>query len=349
MFHSARLKLTVWYSVIVLVVVVFFSVAMYGLLTQEVERFARIQRFRIERHYHIDTPSGQIELSAPDPNQPFMDPDLVDETRHRIAVMLAAIDTTLVLLSGGIGYFLAGKTLRPIRTMMEDQNQFIADASHELRTPLTALKSAMEVNARDPDLTVSQAKTLITDSLGEVNKLQALSDGLLQSIQYQKPNGNTPAASFALTPVIKQAVRSLQSVAKEKEVSLQTSTEPVDIYGYQHGIADLLRILLDNAIKYSISKSTIVITSKKADTSATITVADEGIGIEAKDLPHIFDRFYRADSARSKNAVSGYGLGLSIAKRIVAIHQGTLSVSSAVGKGTTFTIRLPRRKKSRIK
>jgi two-component system phosphate regulon sensor histidine kinase PhoR len=98
---------------------------------------------------------------------------------------------------------------------------------------------------------------------------------------------------------------------------------------------------LDNAIKYSPEKAKVIISAGKSDGNVLISIRDKGPGIDKKDLPHIFDRFYRADSTRSKEKASGYGLGLSIAKQIAEMHHGSISVESAAKKGTSFTVKLP--------
>jgi signal transduction histidine kinase len=103
----------------------------------------------------------------------------------------------------------------------------------------------------------------------------------------------------------------------------------------------LFIILLDNAVKYSDEKSSIEITTKQLDNGIQISVTDHGHGIEEKDLPYIFDRFYRVDSARTKTDISGYGLGLAIAKQIAETHNGSITVKSVIKKGSIFTVTLP--------
>ena len=131
MFQNARIKLTLWYLLIIMLVSFLFSIGVYKILTREVERFARIQRFRMERGF------GENHVILP----PNLDSDFVSETKERIAATLSTIDFVILIISGALGYFLAGKTLLPIKSMLDEQNRFITDASHELRTPLTALNS----------------------------------------------------------------------------------------------------------------------------------------------------------------------------------------------------------------
>lgn len=332
MFQKARIKLTAWYLLIIMVVSLTFSLIIYRVLASEVERFSRIQRFRIERNF-----SG---ISITPPPQ-FSDPDLVNETKQRIIVALMMINGSIMLFSGIFGYVLAGQTLKPIADMVDEQNRFISDASHELKTPLTSLKSAFEVFLRGKNQHISEAKILITESLAETNKLQSLSESLLSLTQYQKTHGGTFHETLALREIIQTAVKKISPLAKLKQVSIVRKETTSSIYGDKYSLIDLVVILLDNAVKYSPKKSSVTIRTQKTKSGISISVTDRGAGIAKKDLPHIFDRFYRADEARSQTGTHGYGLGLSIAKKIVSLHKGTITVQSAIGKGSTFTVQLP--------
>lgn len=335
MFHSARLKLTALYLLIIMIISMMFSVVIYKVLSDEIERFEQTQRFRIERRIQeSQPPDHRLQI-------PMINPELLEEYKHRILIELIVINLGILFISGGLGYVLAGKTLQPIKDMVEEQNRFISDASHELRTPLTSLKTAMEVYLRNKSPNLQEAKNLISENVIEVNKLQTLSEELLQLTQYQKSNNNLKFETFFLSEIIKESKHQMAAVAKQKLIKIKNNIEDHKIEGNKYGLTNLLVILLDNAIKYSPIKSTITIQSKKTDGSIIIQVIDEGIGISEKDLPHIFDRFYRADTARSKSKIDGYGLGLSIAKKIIQVHSGSIKVDSKVNKGTTFTIRLP--------
>jgi len=154
MFHSARLKLTAWYLLIIMIISAMFSLVIYKVLSNEIERFERVQRFRIERR--LETGLRRF------PNQiRITNPELIEETKQRILLMLIAINLGILIISGGLGYLLAGRTLKPIKEMVDEQNRFISDASHELRTPLTSLKTAMEVTLRDKNLSLLSAKKTI--------------------------------------------------------------------------------------------------------------------------------------------------------------------------------------------
>jgi signal transduction histidine kinase len=227
--------------------------------------------------------------------------------------------------------------------MVRQLNRFISDASHELRTPLTSLRSEIEVGLLNKKLTLPQARKLIESNLEEVIRLQMLSDNLLALTQYEKTNGTILFDSVVLAKVIDEAAKSVQGQAKKKEITITKKIEGVTIHGNHDRLRELFTILLDNAIKYSPQNSNVIIETVTKGKFVTVFVKDEGIGISKKELPNIFDRFYRADTSRSKH-VEGFGLGLSIAKKIITLHKGTVEVSSIPQKGTTFSIRFPLQK-----
>lgn len=335
MFKNARIKLTAWYILILMMISIFFSAIIYKGATNEIDRLTQMQKQRIERRFQ------ENNFYPHSPDIRFIDPELLEETKQRLLLILIIINGGIIFVVGSLSYLLAGKTLRPIQEMVEEQNRFISDASHELRTPLTALKSSLEVNLRDKNLTIDGAKNIIFESIEDVNKLQQLSDSLLQLAQYQKPQVYSKMETLSLREIIKESIKKISFLAKKKNIIIKNKTEDINIYGNKYGLIDLFVILLDNAVKYSEEKSTVTITTKKAEKLVLISIKDQGIGIEKKDLPFIFDRFYRSDKARSKTEINGYGLGLSIAKKIIDLHQGTISIESKLKKGTIAIVSLP--------
>lgn len=331
MFRSARLKLTTWYLLIIMLISFGFSGMIYRVLTAELDRFSRLQRLRIERRF------GQEILRL----QNYIDPDLAEETKWRLIVILLMINGGILFVSGGLAYFLAGKTLRPISQMLDEQNRFITDASHELKTPITSLKTALEVHLRDKNLNLGEAKKLFRENLEEVNKLQLLTERLLQLASFQSSPNLFRPESLSLNSIIRESVKRVKIKAAEKGVEIKTSDKDINFEGDKSQLTELLVILLDNAIKYSKAGGQVKVSAERCGRMISIAVADRGIGIGEKDLPHIFDRFYRADSARSKNGTGGYGLGLAIAKKIAENHHGTIVAESKIGKGSVFTVKLP--------
>ena len=317
-----------------------FSVAIYRVLASELNRVERMQRVRIERR--LPEP-GQI-LPNPEgitPRSFFLDPELIAETKNRLWVILIFINTMILGASTGLGYFLAGRTLRPIKEMVDEQNQFITGASHELRTPLTSLKTEIEVNLRNKKLTLDEAKKLLKSNLEEVNSLQALSDGLIRLTQFQKGTNGLTFTEISLASVFNEAIKKIANLAKNKNITIVNKTNDLKIEGNKQALVELLTIFLDNAIKYSPKKTEINLTSEKTDGHLMIYIADQGIGISKENLPHLFDRFYQATKSRTKSDILGYGLGLSIAREIVEKHHGLIKVQSQPEKGTTFIVQLP--------
>lgn len=310
MFSLARLKLTAWYLLMIMLVSALFSIMIYEVQTTELERFASVQRYRISRRLPSFLVSENLDL------------ELVEESKQRLILFLLGINAGIFVISGGLGYFLAGRTLKPIKEMVEEQNRFVGDASHELRTPLTAIKSALEVNLKD--------KKLLRDCLEQVDKLQYLTESLLQvenqSLKFEK---------VSLLKIVESAIQTVKAKATQKGITIKNTGKDFSVNGDRYALTNLVTILLDNAIKYSPDKTSVVVDTQ----NDILTVTDKGVGIEKKDLPHVFDRFYRADSARTKAKSGGYGLGLSIAKKIVGEHNGSISAQSEPGVGTTITVR----------
>jgi two-component system, OmpR family, sensor histidine kinase CiaH len=329
MFQSARIKLTVWYLLIIMLVSLLFSIAFYNVSSREIERITRRNQVR-------------LMLIPFDPNlPPTLGIDDLQEVQQRLQLLLILINISIFFGAGISGYFLAGRNLLPIKEMVDEQNRFITDASHELRTPLTALRSEMEAVLLEKHLNEIQAKKLVASNLEEVINLQSLSDNLLQLTQFQKHNNNKLFLEISLLSIIEDSLKKITPLAKKKQITINNNIDDAIIKANSHDLGELFVILLDNAIKYSPKNSKIALKSKKIDHQIIITISDQGIGIDNKDLIHIFDRFYRADASRTKTLANGYGLGLAIAKKIVDEHKGKISVKSEVNRGSEFIIQLP--------
>jgi len=210
--------------------------------------------------------------------------------------------------------------------MVDKQKEFVSNASHELRTPLTSLKTEMEVALRDKKLTLKDARSLLSSNLEDVDKIQKLSNYLLKLNRYERDD-RIPFARVDLKEVVTKAAGNFKY---KFNLSLQKSV----VKGSEDSLIDLVMVLLDNAIKYGNGKKIEVRTKK----GGILEVIDHGMGIAKEDMPHIFERFYRADASRNKNKSESYGLGLSIAKSIVEMHKGTIEVKSKLGQGTTFRV-----------
>jgi two-component system, OmpR family, sensor histidine kinase CiaH len=339
MFHSARIKLTAWYLVIIMAVSLSFSIVIFNLVTREVDRFERAQRFRIQLQLEQQ---GDGELNPLfRPQALFMTPTLIEETRTRLLLSLAAINGIIVVIAGGLGYVLAGRTLGPIQHMHEKQSRFVSDASHELKTPITSIRTSLEVYMRNKKRTLSDADLIMDANLQEIDRLQNLIESLIQTAQYDNSNGAMQFEKLSLAKVVKKSIDTITPLARKKNITVTHSLKDMPVRGNKDSLIDLFLILLDNAVKYSQSASTVKVEMKEEKSSARIMVSDSGIGMSAEEMKHVFDRFYQTDQARSKNGTGGFGLGLSIAKQIVTLHDGTIQARSEPGKGSVFTITLP--------
>lgn len=337
MFHSARIKLTIWYVIIIMLVSLSFSAVIYKSVMMELDRFESVQRYRIERQLEfIARIPYSLREQFPPPST--ADLELIDETRRRFVVYLVLINTGIIAITGVLGYFLAGKTLQPIQSMVDEQKRFIEDASHELRTPLTALKTTMEVGLRDKHMDLASAKQIIEEGLADVNRLQALSEQLLKLAQYEDQTASIKMEEVDISAVLKSAVRTVTPLAERKNITIQVDVSDSIVIGNTDALIHLITILLENAVKYSHEKGEVTLLSKRENNQTIISVIDRGLGIAEKDLPHIFDRFYRADEARTHNESGGYGLGLSIAKRIVDMHRAHITIHSKKEHGTTISV-----------
>jgi two-component system sensor histidine kinase CiaH len=345
MFHSTRLKLTAWYLLIIMAISISFSAFIYFGSTREYDRLLRIEQYRIQHPTPpgviIQRPFGEIDPFSPPPSS-HVDNELIEWARIRVLEALFGINVVILFLSALSGYFLAGRTLRPIKNMLDEQNRFITDASHELNTPLTSLKTSIEVNLRDKNFNTGKAKEVLESNLEDVNNLQFLSAELIKLTQYQEQNNKLQFEKIYLSDVIQEAVEKVKAQAKKKNISISSDTAKIYLTGEKRSLTELFIILLDNAIKYSSNKTIVKVMAKKIDSKVQVVVKDNGMGIEKKDLPYIFDRFYRADKSRTKQKTKGYGLGLSIAKRITILHNGNITVESETGKGSSFIVILPR-------
>lgn len=342
MFHRTRITLTLWYLLIIMAISIAFSTVIYLGSTREFDRILRIQQYRLQHpEVRIRTfPQGTFQIQ-PDELRGSSDPQVIAEAKTRLLIELISVNTVILLLAGIAGYFLAGLTLKPIQVMLDEQNRFITDASHELSTPLTSLRTTIEVSLREKQLDKKKAKEILRSNLEEVDSLQALSSKLIELTQYQKTNGNFHTTNISLVHVITQAIRKVSPLANQKHITIATHFINTTVFGEEKSLEELFVILLDNAIKYSPEKKDISIQMEKRNKKIVVSVIDQGIGIAKEDIPRIFDRFYRADKSRTKQEAFGYGLGLSIAKRIIAVHKGTIEVQSKQDVGTTFSVVLP--------
>jgi len=261
---------------------------------------------------------------------------------RRLTFVLAAGGASGVVLALGAGFWLAGRALRPIQTAMDRQRAFVADASHELRTPLSLIRANAEVLQRGRDAPVSANIASVDDIIGETDRLSGLVGQMLTLARADAGEAAFQMAPLDLHALAEDAARQMRLLAEPKRISLEVQTAAdVHVRGDETRLRELITIMLDNAIKYSDEgASPVTLEIGRNGTHAVLKVRDAGRGIAEDALPRIFDRFYRADKARSRD-MGGTGLGLAIAKWIVEAHQGTIAIDSEPNRGTLVTVELP--------
>ncbi len=340
MFKTARLQLTGWYLLIIMMVSVLFSTAFYHATNNELNRIIK----RVEFEQRNQLPEIQFERAPQGGGMGRMRPapsiEDLKNVKQKSLVILIVINGCILILAGTAGFFLAGRTLEPIRQMINDQNEFISNASHELRTPIATLRAQLEGSLLEKNISDSEARAVITSNLEELETLQQLTNKFLRITQTSELAHTTQKRVISVSELLNSAVRKVAVLAKQKNIHIKTILSDAQILGDMAELQEVFIILLDNAIKYSKAKTTITITTKVEKKLVIIAINDQGIGIAKDELPHIFKRLYRADKSRS--LVDGYGLGLSIARQIIESHSGKISVDSTIDVGTVFTLTLPK-------
>jgi len=329
MFHSAALKLTLWYLAIIMAISLVFSGLLYHVSSINLARNVNRQVGYFNNFLTPDDSNNYLVLRHNQLNQ--------DE--NRLKTNLVVFNLFVLAAGGATSYWLARRTLEPIEDALETQSRFASDASHELRTPLTAIQVENEVAVRNSGLTKAQAIKLLQSNLEEVAKLKSLSEGLLRLA-----NGNgqiEDPETVELKIVLNGAVGRLSKVAAGKKISINQKVDDISVKGDPDSLQELFSVFIDNAIKYSPANTKVTVQAVRRGKEAVIKISDHGNGIAAAEMPNIFDRFYRADSSRSKSQTGGYGLGLAIAKQIAQAHYGHIEVTSLPDKGSTFTVYLP--------
>ncbi len=218
------------------------------------------------------------------------------------------------------------------------QQRFVADASHELRAPLTAIQGNLELLRRRPDMPPAERQESLAEAEREAARLTRLVADLL-ALARADSGASIQHVPVDLDAVVLDALRSARPLARGQVLAVD-AFEPAPVVGDADRLKQLFLILLDNALKYTPSGGRVSVRLSCTRDSATVTVCDTGVGIPAEALPHIFERFYRADPARARDP-GGTGLGLPIAQWIVEQHSGAIHVESTPGRGTKISVRLP--------
>ncbi len=256
-------------------------------------------------------------------------------TLNTLLLVLVGGGVAVLLLAGAVGFVYAGSALVPIRESLRRQREFAADASHELRTPLTIVRGSVEDLRRHADQPVREVGEALGDIESEVDHLTGLVEDLLLLARSDSGAVELRRDPVDLDEVAGEALQRLRSVADGRDVTLRLDAAPVRLTGDADRLRQLISILVDNAIRHSPAGGSVTV--RVTPSPPSVRVDDEGNGIRPADLPHLFDRFWRAADAPS----GGTGLGLSIAAWIAEHHGGMIRAANRPTGGARFEVQLP--------
>lgn len=264
-------------------------------------------------------------------------------TRSRFYLSLG-VPITLGLV-GIVGWFLGGVAMQPTKRSYEQLQRFTADASHELRAPVAAILSNAQVGLLAPEDNSQLPRQRLENVVDISKSMSALISNLLFLARHEGSLNPKDLQSVEIVGLLNRLVLEYQRIASEKELSItiELPSQSITLFADQDLLQQALKNLLDNACKYTPEGGSVKLKLLTQLRRISIQIIDSGIGIPVEDLPHIFERFYRVDSTRTRSS-GGFGLGLAIAQQIVQAHGGKISVDSIVGEGTTFQVCLPLKK-----
>jgi two-component system phosphate regulon sensor histidine kinase PhoR len=275
------------------------------------------------------------------------------ELRPRIAEVLAAdrkkqLQVTAVPITGengkAIGVVALFHDISRLKQADEIRRDFVANVSHELRTPLSIFRGSLETLLEAGDLDQKETRHIYEVMKRHSDRLNLLVNDLLSLARLESKEANLQLSEINVRDFLEKVTRdwTKRLVAKNLRLELQLPDEFPVLRADERRLEEVVHNLLDNAVNYSHPNSRILIQGRAPDQEVVLSVSDEGVGIAPTDLPRIFERFYRADRARSRD-LGGTGLGLSIVKHIAHLHGGRIEAESILGQGTTIRVILPNR------
>jgi two-component system sensor histidine kinase CiaH len=308
-FLRARLKLTALYVVIIAIIIFGFSLFLYRSIEHNLNYADDDDFVGVESHHHF-----------------------VANTLPSVENDLILADISILVIAAGLSFVIAGKTLKPIQLSVEAQKAFAANASHELRTPLAVMRNDIEVHLRNNSPTRELAEKTMSSNLEEIKRMSGIVEDLL--LLARSDNHIIPKhTAVDMVAVVKNVLQRITPLAESKKIELvYTSIDEAMINGDRTQLERVVLNILQNSIDHTPENGSITVEMKKEKSHIALAIIDTGFGIPTKDLPHIFTRFYKGNSA------TGIGLGLPIVKGIVTEHRGDISVESTEGQGTKVLI-----------
>ena len=270
-----------------------------------------------------------------------MPDDVLSKLLNRYLMITGLSLCLLVLISIG----LSGWMIKPVEEAWQQQQQFVADASHELKTPLAVIIANTQILMAD-DTIAHDSRRWIESTQDEATHMRNLVEELLELARTDEAGGNAQVMQHNpvdFSDLVDSACLEYDAIAFERGTFIDEEVdEGIVVAGDTEWLERLVKILIENACKYTKGDSPVHVSLANEGKRCTLSVNNKGDVIDAEDRPHVFDRFYRTDKARTRgDETGGFGLGLAIAKGITESHKGTISCTSNEVEGTTFTVTLP--------
>jgi len=264
---------------------------------------------------------------------------IVWEIIVRLVLILVSVGLVALLLAGVGGLFISRRAMQPVRGAFHRQRAFVADASHELKTPLTLIKLNAEMVVREP--TSPRNRKVIENQLSEIDRMNTLVSDLLMLARLDADKLDVSRETFDLAKILAETADRFILRASEEEILLDIEVPgELPALGDPRRTGQILAALLDNAMRFTPSGGRVTVAGCSDDGRVEASVTDTGPGISTEHLPNVFERFYRADTARRRSS-GGTGLGLAIARDLAIIQGGEVVVSNVKSGGASFTLSLP--------
>ncbi len=278
-------------------------------------------------------------------DQPDLDSRVVAARREALVsfrYQQYKVFTLFGIVVAGIMYVLASSSLRPINKIIELQRRFIANASHELRTPLSVMKTQSEVALRmKRSLSKEELETVLRSNISQINYMSEVINTLLRISSSTSSSRSVTFSPLVIAIPIEKAISSLLSLALSKKITITTEVpHTICIVGNGVAFEEIMINVLQNAIMYTPEGGKVHIYASQEGKKCRVAISDTGVGISAKDLPHIFNPFFRGHLSPTYSK-HGSGLGLTLVKELVTLHKGTISLASTEGQGTVVSMFFP--------
>jgi len=262
-----------------------------------------------------------------------------DDALHQFGLTLLIMAPFFALAVWLAGYFFSAKAVQPVGQTLDLLRRFVADAGHEFNTPITVIEAS--VQTLEENLKENESREILEVISRASARMRDLAASLMLLARMENPELAAKRVPIEINEVLIPVVEEFRGLAAQKDIRIKVAMPPhIVVTAHADSLRTMISNLLDNALRYTESGGTIAVNVVPQESAVIVTVEDTGIGIPPESLGHIFERFYRVDKSRSREA-GGSGLGLSIVKAIVDAHKGIVKAESQIGVGTKFTVVLP--------